>query len=275
MFRNLKSLILFLVLAVGTWEAISFLAGPDKLPHLPALLKVIGTSFFHDPIIAAQGGGAKGYSLQLGFTFLTMLISLVVGSIAGVVLSVLCFQHSSTKVLYDSVIEVFRVVPPLIFAPFALAIFGPTAAAIIAIPAVYSFFSISIHTANGLQNIPRNYLHLADICGSNKLQKMWKIELPALLPELFGALRITSALNLGVVIVAEYLGSSSGIGRVFKFAISYNNVGLILAGVFWAVVIATIFDGLIVILSKLCLQWTTRESLAHAIDRIAISVPRP
>jgi len=198
-----------------------------------------------------------------------MLLSLWIGTTAGAVLSLVCFQHPATRALHDSFVETFRVVPPLIFAPFALVFLGPTRGAIILIPAIYSFFSISVHAVNGLQNIPRNYLHLSRIYGSSKIQTMCKVQLPALLPELAGALRITSALNLGVVIVAEYLGAPAGIGRVFKFAISYNNLDLILVGIFWAVAIAVAMDALIVLVAKICLRWTTRESLGQAIDKMA------
>ena len=87
---------------------------------------------------------------------------------------------------------------------------------------------------------------------------IWDVQVPAVLPELLGALRVTSVMSLGIAIVVEYMVSPQGIGRVMKFAISYSSVDLILVGIIWAIAIAYLIDFILVLIFAYVLRWSTR-----------------
>jgi ABC-type nitrate/sulfonate/bicarbonate transport system permease component len=236
------------------------LLGNDRLPGAWQTFSTFKSSFSSNPIIKAQGGGEAGYFPHVLITTCSFAVGLFIGVITGFILSLLLFQFRVVQDFIDPILEAFRVLPPLILIPFILVIFQATDKTKIFIAALYSSFSICIYILNGLQNIEKNYLFLADLFGSSKFQRIWKVEIPAVLPEALGAIRITSVLTLGIIIVAEYLGSPSGIGRILKFATSFSSLDLITVGILWVVIIAIIFDIAYVSIFFYLLKWTSRRT---------------
>jgi ABC-type nitrate/sulfonate/bicarbonate transport system permease component len=188
----------------------------------------------------------------------------------GILLGILVYHSPILGNLLGLVIDVFRVIPPLILIPFFLVLFNPTDRSQILIAAIYTSYSIFIYTLNGLQNVKRNYLLLADVMGASELRKILTVEMPAVMPELVGAIRVTSPITLGVITVAEYLGAPSGIGRVFKFVMPFQRVDMVIVGIVWVVILSIIADLLIVVAARYLLRWSYREhqNLLISIDRI-------
>jgi ABC-type nitrate/sulfonate/bicarbonate transport system permease component len=142
----------------------------------------------------------------------------------------------------EPVLETLRVLPPLILIPFVLVVLGPTELAQVAVCGLYAALSMGIHTLNALRNVPQEFWILTHLQGATRAQAMRTMALPAALPELLGGIRISLALALGIVIVSEYLGAPSGIGRVLKFTLSFARVDLLLVGLVWAALIGLLFD---------------------------------
>ncbi|KAF5429629.1 ABC-type nitrate/sulfonate/bicarbonate transport system, permease component [Candidatus Methanophagaceae archaeon] len=249
-----------LVFYVLLWEFCSFAIGKDKFPHVFQIFSAIVESFSGDPIIAAQGGGGSGYSIHIIATFKNFVLGFIIGASSGFIIGIVMFQFYFFLKLFEPVIEMIRVVPPLIMIPFVLLIFGVAEISQILIICIYSAYSICIYTLNSLRNIEHNYNSLAEIYGSNKIQKIIKVQIPAIMPELVGAVRVTSAITWGIIVVGEYMGSPTGIGRILKFSISYTRIDLILVGIFWVVLMSLLVDTLIVSIFHFGLKWTDRHA---------------
>jgi ABC-type nitrate/sulfonate/bicarbonate transport system permease component len=254
--RMLTPLVVFLAL----WQLASAALGEDKLPGLKETALAFVGSVGKSSIIEAQGGGSGGFLPHVYATFRNFSAGLLAGIVAGFVLALFIFQFKLVGEVLDPVLEMFRVLPPLIVVPFLLVIFPANDFTQVLIAGIYSAYSICIYTLNSLQNIERNYLQMADLLGSGVLQKVWKVEVPAVMPEFVGALRVTSPLTLGIVIVAEYLGSPLGIGRALKFATSYSRVDLIVVGIIWVIILATLVDVVLAVSFKFILRWSLRTT---------------
>lgn len=247
---------IFLVL----WQVVSLILGNDRLPGLRESSMAFITTITQSQIIETQGGGAQGYLPHVLATLYNFSLGLIAGLIIGCVVALLISQNEAVWALLDPVLELFRVLPPLIVIPFMLVLFHTAHRTQFLIATIYSAYSICIYTLNGLQNIERTYLWIADLSGSGRFHKALKVQVPAVMPELIGALRITSPLTLGIVIVAEYLAAPTGIGRVLKFAISYSRIDLIVVGIVWVVIISIAIDWFIVLLFNYILRWSLRAN---------------
>jgi ABC-type nitrate/sulfonate/bicarbonate transport system permease component len=96
---------------------------------------------------------------------------------------------------------------------------------------------------------------------------MYTIQLPAILPHLLGPVRLVVAFSIGISVVAEYLASPTGIGRVMKYSMAFANVGLIMVGVLWAVALAFVFDAMTVFTIGAFTRWTGRRQLLEWMAR--------
>jgi ABC-type nitrate/sulfonate/bicarbonate transport system permease component len=240
------------------WQAGSLLLGVSRLPSVWETFSAFFGSMRESPIIQAQGGGSGGYLPHALTTFQNFSLGLLAGLTIGAAAALLIYQHRAVQELLDPLLETFRVLPPLIAIPFVLVVFHSTNTTQIIVGALYSSYSVCVYTLNGLQNIERNYLRIAELSGSNRIQKILKVEIPAVMPELVGALRITSPLTLGIIVVAEYLGAPLGIGRVLKFAISFSRIDLIMVGIVWVIAIAILVDTIIALIFHFLLRWSSR-----------------
>lgn len=241
------------------WELLSFVLGPDKLPHVHQILSAMVNSITSNPIIQAQGGGDSGYLPHMLFTTQTFLLGLILGIIIGFSLAVMVFQFPLILSLFDPILEMLRVIPPLIIIPFVLIILPANESNQVLIGGLYAAYSICVYTLNALQNIDKKYYCMAMVYRATRLQRIRTVQIPAVLSELVGGLRVTSALTMGIIIVAEYLGSPSGIGRVLKYALSYTDIELIMVGIFWSVIIAIFVDSAIVFSFHFLLRWSIRS----------------
>jgi NitT/TauT family transport system permease protein len=79
--------------------------------------------------------------------------------------------------------------------------------------------------------------------------------MPAILPELLGAMRVTVVTSIGIAVVVEYLAMPAGVGRVMKFAASFSRIDLLMVGIIWAVIITLFVDAIISLLSRHFLRW--------------------
>ena len=88
-----------------------------------------------------------------------------------------------------------------------------------------------------------------------------------MLPRLLGPVRVVFAFSLGISVVAEYLASPTGIGRVMKLAMAYANVHLIVVGVLWTVIVAFVYDAVTVLFFGFFMRWTGRRQLVEWMAR--------
>ena len=174
---------------------------------------------------------------------------------------------SFTFTAADTVLEVIRTVPPLIFVPFAAIALSGSDLVQVASVALYAALMMSVYTFNAIDNVPSNLLHLSALLGASRYRRMVTVQIPAILPSLLGPVRLVLAFSLGISVVAEYLASPTGIGRVMKYAMAYSNSNLIIVGVMWTVMLAFLFDALTVLFFGAFIRWTGRRQLLEWMAR--------
>ena len=255
MIGSIKKIITIISLFL-LWEILSFLLGQDRFPHILKIIDTFFNSFTFNAIIDAQGGGSNGIYPHIITTFINCNIGLFLGAILGLTVGIILFEFESIREYTSIMIEFLRVIPPLIIIPILLLLFGANLITQIITVATYVGYSMFIYTINALSNIKPTYINLSKLFNISKIKKVVKIDLPASVPELIGGLRVTAAIAFGVIVVTEYLGSPTGLGRVIKFAMSYTDITLIFVCIIWVIILAIIDDIIIIYTTKYFIKWT-------------------
>ncbi|GBF71937.1 hypothetical protein PA598K_00165 [Paenibacillus sp. 598K] len=124
------------------------------------------------------------------------------------------------------------------------------------------FFPIAVAMLSGLsQRDPRLFDYLAMI-GAGKWRIFRDLELPGAIPYLFSGLKIAAAYSITGVIVAEWLGASSGIGYYIKLSYSGFLVTRVFAGVAIIVLLSLAVFGVIVVLERWCMRWQRHKEVS-------------
>jgi len=237
------------------WEVLSFLLGESNLRHIHDVFLVFFDSMFSDAKIKYQGGGNRGYSVHVFWTCINFFTGLFLGCVIGISIALFQFYNQNLRKFLEPITEMLRVVPPLILVPFILLISNASEYSNFIVVSIYVALTLYVYALNSFLNIDKNYLHQSQLFNCSLYNQIIKVTLPAALPELVGGLRVTIALGIGVLVVAEYIGSSWGIGKVISYMISFSDVNRIMVGVIWSIIIVSLFDFIIVYFLKKVAKW--------------------
>jgi ABC-type nitrate/sulfonate/bicarbonate transport system permease component len=162
--------------------------------------------------------------------------------------------------LVEPILEFARILPPLLLIPVTLVLVRNPSQMPVLVVAGYTGMILLVYGLSALRNVPETYLQLGSLLGASPTSNALKVQLPAIVPELVGGVRVAAALGIGISVVAEYLAAPEGIGRVMKYALSYSSVSLIVVGIVWTILLALTTDTILVLLTARLLRWTTRRS---------------
>ena len=109
-----------------------------------------------------------------------------------------------------------------------------------------TFFQMVLVIANTTRRLDTRYVEAALTLGANRLRLLWQVVVPGILPDLYKDLRILLGWAWTYLIVAELIGTSSGITWFITQQARYKNFDMVFA--------ALIILGLIGLLSDLLLE---------------------
>ncbi len=182
-------------------------ANPVYLPAPHQVAQALYTSFITPP--AQQDGLWLHQSLwqSIKVIFWGFLIS----SLIGVPLGILSGTYSAISRLFEPFIEFFRYLPAPAFGALAVAILGIYGGPKIAIIVIGTLFQQVLIIANTTRKLDYALIEAAMTLGTNKFKLLRHVILPGVLPELYRDQRILLGWAWTYLIVAELIGTSSGI----------------------------------------------------------------
>lgn len=132
-------------------------------------------------------------------------------SLFGVPLGILAGSYQFFKKLFEPFIEFFRYLPAPAFGALAVAILGIHDAPKIAIIFIGTFFQQVLVVSNTTGKLDVSLIEAGQTLGANRAQMLTRIVIPGILPELYKDLRILLGWAWTYLIVAEIIGTSTGI----------------------------------------------------------------
>jgi len=195
------------------------------------------------------------------------LLSTSLGSFAGFVLSALTgiaaavFLSSSRSIqraFYPYAIF-FQTVPLIAVAPLLVIWFGFGIQTVIASAFVASVFPVIANTLSGILSTDPALRDLFKLYGASRLVTLFKLRLPAALPQIFTGLRVSAGLAVIGAIVGEFI-AGGGLGAVVETARTQQRIDKVFAAVLLASLLGLALFGLINLLSHLTLRrWHASE----------------
>jgi NitT/TauT family transport system permease protein/sulfonate transport system permease protein len=254
---NIRHVVGFAILLLAWWWAADRL-GTARLPTPRVVAEGLFPVMFKSAKIEAQGGGGSGMGGHLVASLIRVMVGGTIGIALGIGVGLLMGWSWRLNDLLQGPIEIVRAVPPLALAPFFLIWFGPTAETQYAMLILYLFLALVIATMAAIRNVPPVHLHYAATLGANRLQIYRTVVLPAIVPELVGAIRVGIALAWGIAVVTELLGAHDGMGKVFSMMLTAQGLDVIIIGIIWVTAVALVTDMIFLAISNQWTRWVAR-----------------
>jgi NitT/TauT family transport system permease protein len=99
----------------------------------------------------------------------------------------------------------------------------------IAFGAIHGFIPIALFTINAVRNVRPILLKTGRVLQMSRSAMVWRIVMPAALPEIFTGLRVGFSLTMIGTVLGEMFASQRGLGYMLMNAIGLHNVDVIMS----------------------------------------------
>jgi NitT/TauT family transport system permease protein len=149
---------------------------------------------------------------NLGITLGRVAAGFILATVIGLPLGILFGANRRLGEFFEPVIPVMNTVSSAIWAIFAIIWFGVSNATTIFVVFMTAMPLIITNVWQGTRTVSADFIELAHVLRMPSWKVMVKIYLPTILPYFFSGARLAFGFGWRVSLVAETLGSSSGVG---------------------------------------------------------------
>ena len=217
----------------------------------------IPTFMAPSPIDVVKAFGENAGTLLRNFapTLVEALLGFVFGNLVAILLAI-WFVHSTTaeKAFYPIAVFI-KAIPIIALAPILVLIFGNGITPKIIIAGLICFFPTLVNMVQGLRSASSAMLDLMRVLSASDSEILWKVRLPSSLPFLFAALKIAATSSVMGAIVAEWIGSSFGLGALIIEATYNFRSPLLYATVVIAALLAVVLFAIVSFVESKVIRW--------------------
>jgi NitT/TauT family transport system permease protein/putative hydroxymethylpyrimidine transport system permease protein len=229
---------------LGAWELYAVLGPVDRL-ILPAPHEVAQSLWLDRTLLW------NDFTVTAGEVLLGILVAGVAGFASAIALHLsLALRRSIYPLLVAS-----QTIPIVLIAPLLVVWLGFGIAPKLVIIGLVSFFPIVVTTLDALGRVDRDLLKLLQTLDAPRLRVLRHVELPAALPGLFSGAKVAVAVALIGAVLAEYAGSSSGLGNLVQTSIPQLETARAYAAVIILSAFAIALFGLLTLAERLLVPW--------------------
>jgi len=231
-------------LALVAWEA--WVQMRDVKEYLVPAPSAVAQALADDP----------GRFVRAGRTTLGHALGgLALGSGAAFLLAI-AMAHSRLleRAVYPLAILV-KVTPVVAVAPLFIIWFGFGTAPKVLVAALITFFPMLVNAVTGLRTVDpaaHDFLRALD---ASRLQVLWKLRLPASLPYVLAALRISVPLSLIGAVVAEWMSGDGGVGQVILIAHGEFDTPVLFGAIVVLAVLGVTMTAVLAYIERRVLHW--------------------
>jgi NitT/TauT family transport system permease protein len=175
----------------------------------------------------------------------------VISSAFGVPIGILCGASVVISRFTEPFVEFFRYLPAPAFGALAVAVLGIYDGPKIAIIVIGTFFQQVLIIANSTRKLEKSFVEAALTLGTKRPQLLWRVIVPGVMADVYRDQRILLGWAWTYLIVAELIGTTSGITWFITQQARYQHFPNMYA--------AILIIGIIGLGTDTCLAWLGRH----------------
>jgi len=196
--------------------------GPGVLLSLLLLLELATRGGWVNPVLVPPPTAvaqrvlavvaAGSFLAPLGRTMFLLVVAYAIGCVLGIGLGVLMGRFRPVHGLLEPLVEVLRPLPKPALLPPLMLFLGLGDTMKITAVALGVFFPVLINTIQGVRGVDPVMVDTARTFQHSRAAVLWKVVLPSAMPLVLAGMRIALGIALVLVVVAEMMAGTGGIG---------------------------------------------------------------
>jgi ABC-type nitrate/sulfonate/bicarbonate transport system permease component len=183
------------------------------------------------------------------------LLGVVTGGAVGVLLGV----SRLSRAALEPTLSALYTVPKLAFLPALLLIFKFGDTPKILVVAITVFFFMWISTMTAVATVPAGYREALQSFGASRWQMFRHVLLPASLPQIFVAMRLSAGISVLTIVGVEFVQGGTGIGDLIWKSWQMFLPGRTYVGIVTVALFGLVFSMLIQLAGRRCTPWAPNE----------------
>jgi sulfonate transport system permease protein len=221
------------------------LAAPSQV--IGSLGSLIASGELQHHLLISVGRAAKGLALAV----------LLGGSLA-----LIAGLSKTGEYIVDAPVQMFRTLPVVALVPLFIIWFGIGELPKVALVTVAATFPIYLALYSGIRGVDPKLIELARVIGLSRGALIRNVILPGALPMALVGLRYSLGISLVILVVAEQVNATSGIGYLISDARDFMRTDVIVVGLLVYALLGLTVDVLVRWLERRLLAW--RPSFVEA-----------
>lgn len=234
------------------------------LPILLIVLWYVGsmnsTSLYFPPlsriwdafVVEVQSGNMWRH---VGASMRNIFAGLFAGVIAGVVIGVIIGKSRLMRRLLNPYLQFARSIPQVALIPIIIGAFGITAIPKIWAIAFACIWPVLLNTVDGIRAIDPGVRDMVRSYRISRPRELFKVVLPAALPQIMAGIRISLGVAVVVMVVSEIFGATEGLGYFIHHSGQSFRAAPTWAGTLLVGVIGYLLSTIFLVIEKYTLRW--------------------
>lgn len=240
--RKLLGYIWGTVFVIALWWALARALGSPALPTPAATWPYLVDSF-------------GKIMPEFWTSFGRILLSMAIGTVLGVPAGLWIGRSRVGGRIFGPVLYVLYPVPKIVFLPVLFILFGLGGQAKVILIAIAVFFQVCVQMRDAAKNVPAGAVDSMRSLGAGSGAVFRDVIVPATLPDLFTALRVTTGTAVAVLFIAESMAGSSGLGYYIMHAWSLLEYEQMFAGIIAMAALGVILYEVFEVLERQLTRW--------------------
>ncbi len=180
---------------------------------------------------------------------------LAIGVIVGTGLGLVAGLSKPGEAAIDPIMQIKRTIPVVALTPLFIVWFGIGETPKIALIAFATIFPIYLNLYAGIRGVDVRLVDAAKSFGLSRLEIVWHVVLPGALPSLFTGLRYALSIAIIMLVIAEQINATAGLGYLINNARDFMRTDIIVVCLLVYAVLGLLADSLVRLLEKASLAW--------------------
>lgn len=188
-------------------------------------------------------------------SFARVAAGLVLGVTLGLVTGLVAGLSRAGELAIDPLMQIKRTIPALALTPLFIVWFGIGETPKIALISFATIFPVYLNLYSGIRGVDPRLLDAAKSFGLSRWEQIWHVVLPATLPSLLVGLRYALSISILVLVVAEQINASAGLGYLINNARDFMRTDIIVVCLMVYAILGLGADWLVRIIEARALIW--------------------
>jgi len=242
-----------LIAGVAGWELATRQAGSAFFPPPSQIVERMVDLWFSGPAsrLWLTDAALNNVLPSLG----RMLLGLAASAVLGVLIGLALGRSQRVYAYVDPLLQFFRAIPPPTLTAVFIVIFKIGVQMEVATIVFGAVWPILLNTTEGARSVDALHIQTARVFRLSRLATLWHVIIPSTLPKVFAGLRLSLSLALILMVFAELVGSSSGIGYQLVNAQSTFDLPAMWSAIVLLGILGYVLNVVLVMVERVVLRW--------------------